>query len=114
MSTHLFLTHEEDSAQEVQEEDWSWSCSSKVRKGDRILVYFSGVRKELVYEWIAMSDPYPGENYPTCCHVRFVRSFDPPISLDLSAVGAAGKGCLPADRDYLFAFGLVYANASSA
>jgi hypothetical protein len=84
MSAFLFLTHEVENAEKIEKKISWWSCSTKVRKGDRILVYFPGDRKELVYEWVAVSDSYrrPGKVFPIRCHVQFVRSFDPPIPLD--------------------------------
>ena len=82
MSTYLFVTKPEYTPERVEsgiDVPW-WSCSSTTARGDRALVYVTGLG--IHYEWNIVSDADPHDEWKYICDVEHARTFDPPISID--------------------------------
>ncbi len=81
MRTYLFITKSEYTPERVEsgEVTW-WSCSSTTRRGDRALVYVAG--SGVQYEWRAISNAQPDDEWKYVCDVTHVRTYHPPISLN--------------------------------
>ena len=80
MSTYLFITKEEYEPELVaSNDDVSWSCSKTTRLGDTALVYVAGIG--VCFEWRVLSDAEKNDEWPYVCDVEFVKSFDPPITI---------------------------------
>ena len=80
MPEFLFVTKSETDPSSIREgRRDDWSCSAKVRPGDRALVYVTG-GAGIVEEWAIESDPWKTEKYFRC-KVRFVRPIDPPVTI---------------------------------
>lgn len=81
MTTYLFVTKPEYTPERVEDGvdvPW-WSCSSTTERGDRALVYVTGVG--IQYEWRVLSDADQHEEWKYICDVEHAQTFDPPITI---------------------------------
>ena len=78
MSTYMFITKEEPELV-ASNEDVGWSCSKTTRLGDNALVYVAGIGVR--FEWLVLSDAEKNDEWGYVCDVEFVKSFDPPITI---------------------------------
>lgn len=79
MSAYMFITKEEEAERVESEDDVFWSCSKTTRVGDTVLVYVTGIG--VCFEWRALSNAEKNDKWRYACKVEFVRSFDPPITI---------------------------------
>ena len=80
MTTYLFVTKPEYEPEHVEtgETTW-WSCGSKMKSGDRALVYVTGAG--ITYEWQATADAEPDPEWKNKCSVSHESAFEPPITI---------------------------------
>ncbi len=91
MSTYMFITKEEYEPERVaSNDDVSWSCSKTTRLGNTALVYVA--RIGVCFEWRVLSDAEKNDKWGYVCDVEFVKSFDPPITIqELCSAVAPGE-----------------------
>ena len=80
MTCYLFVTDEQRRPEDVhsEEETW-WSCSKTTRAGDFAFVYVKGTG--ITYLWRVTSQAEPNADFRYQCDVEYVRTFEPPITL---------------------------------
>lgn len=85
-STYLFITKPEYKPGKVRNgKNGVWSCSKTTKAGDHALVFVGG--EGIHYQWRAISNAEPDEQWHYVCEVEYVGTLEPPITLsELRAV----------------------------
>lgn len=79
MTTFLFVS-DPDNDHEAAQDVCIWTCSSTTEAGDQILVYVKTIG--IQFEWVALSEAKHTGYRQYECIVEYVRTFNPPLSLD--------------------------------
>ena len=80
VNTYLFITKPEFKPEKIRKgKDGWWSCSKATKVGDHVLIYVAG--KGISHEWRAVSNAERNEQWGYVCNVKYVGTFDPPITL---------------------------------
>ena len=87
MRTYLLVTNPNkyEFVHDVEErsDEICWNCNKSTKSGDRLLVYLTaniGIMYEWV-EWVATSDAEKDKEWKYACDIKYVRKYDPPITL---------------------------------
>ena len=95
----MFITKADHQPQKVRHGDAvGWSCGKNTCSGDSVLVYVASTG--VCYEWRATSDAKKDRRWDYVCNVEYVRSFEPPITIQELRVAAPKSVWSPPHQNF--------------